>query len=136
VAPQDLLHLSASEISMRTAATSVVMWWKVQSMVFNTSMSWFSLKLCTKIQFNTNNSLQCLSPKRSAKWWGQETNDLRFKSMQGQEIQFVSKMSRLALKNIQPPIQWVLWVLFLEFVGFGHVTWIESVHHHALIQDK
>ena len=30
--------------------------------------------------------------------------------MQGQEIQLVSKMSRLALKHIQPPIQWVMWV--------------------------
>jgi len=23
-----------------------------------------------------------------------------------------------------------------SFVDFGHVYWIESVHHHALIQDK
>jgi len=39
--------------------------------------------------------------------------------MQGQEIQFVSKMSRLALKHIQPPIQWVLWALSLAVKWSG-----------------
>ena len=33
---------------------------------------------------------------------------LGFKSLQGQEIQLVSKLSKLALRHIQPPIQWVL----------------------------
>jgi len=26
--------------------------------------------------------------------------------------------------------------LTFSFVGFGHVSWIESVHHRALIQDN
>jgi len=39
--------------------------------------------------------------------------------MQGQEIQLVSKMSRLTLKHIQPPIQWVLWAPSLALKWSG-----------------
>jgi len=80
---------------MRTAPNSVVIWCTVHSMVFNISMSWFSLGLFTYVQFNTNKSHQRLSHKRSAQWRG------------------------TSIKT----------QLIFLFVGFGHVSWIESVHY-------
>jgi len=38
-----------------------------------------------------------------------QAKDLGFKSLQGQEIQLISKMSRLALRPIHSPIHLVLW---------------------------
>jgi len=86
-------------------------WYDASSRVWYLTLAWAdSVSGCLlKIQFITNNSHHCLSPNRSAHWWGYETNVIGLKSLQGQEIQLVSKMSRLALRHIQPPTQWVLW---------------------------
>jgi len=49
-----------------------------------------------------------------------KTIDLGFKSLLGQVIQLLSKMSRLALRPIEPPIQWVLWAPFLAVNWAGY----------------